>query len=146
LITVGLTLIAVTAASSSAQTNAWNGTWKLNVAKSQLNGPTFIIKVTGKAEFGISTRSFNYKLLCDGKFRTVVGNRSLACLNATATTMDTAEKENGKLLNTVHRELSADNRILTQTMVAFDEHGSPKNLSKNLRSVLKIHWPCRGVE
>lgn len=124
-------LLAVTALPVAAEANAWDGTWKLNEAKSQLSGPTFTIAILGKGEFQIVTRSYDYKLTCDGKYRPVFGNRSLACLKATANTMDTAERENGRPLNTVHRELSADGKTLTQTMVAIDAHGMKKTTRRD---------------
>jgi hypothetical protein len=124
-----LLLVAVVAP-SFAESNAWNGSWKLNLAKSHLIGPTFTIAILGKGEFQIVTRSYNYKLICDGKYRPVFGNRSLACTNTSATTMDTAEQEDGKSLNTIHRELSADGKTLVQTMIAIDEHGSKKTTQR----------------
>jgi hypothetical protein len=110
----------------TAESNAWDGTWKLNKAKSQLNGVTLTITILSKGEFQIVTKSYNYKLICDGKYRPAFGGRNLACVKATAFTMDTAEKENGRMLNMMHRELSSDGKNLTQTVVAIDEHGSKK--------------------
>jgi len=124
-------LLAVPVLPSSAESNAWDGTWKLNEMRSQLSGPAFTITILGKGEFQVVTSSYKYRLICDGKYRPMVGNRSLACLKTTTTTMDTAEQENGKLLNTVHRELSSDGKTLTQTMVTIDEHGSGKLTHRN---------------
>ena len=119
-----LLLASTLTASGRAEPNAWDGTWKLNVAKSHLSGPTFVIKSLGKNEFQILTSSLTYKLLCDGQYRPVVGNRTVACLKATEKAMDTAEKTNGRLLNTAHRELSSDGNMLKQTMVSIDERGA----------------------
>jgi hypothetical protein len=124
-------LLAITALPVAAEANAWDGTWKLDKAKSQFSGPTFTIAILGKGEFQIVTRSYDYKLICDGKYRPVFGNRSLACLKATANTMDTAERENGRSLNTVHRQLSADGKTLTQTMVAIDAHGTKRTTRRD---------------
>jgi hypothetical protein len=123
-------LLAATVLPSAAESNAWGGTWKLNAAKSQLNGVAFTITIMGKGEFQIVTKSYNYKLICDGKFRPVFGERSLACVKATATTMDTVERGNGRMLNTMHRELSPDGKTLTQAVVAIDEHGSKRTTQR----------------
>jgi hypothetical protein len=130
-------LLAVLVLPSSAEANAWDGTWKLNEMKSHLGGPAFTITILGEGEFQVVTSSYNYRLICDGKYRPMVGNKSLACLKTTATTMDTAEKENGKLLNTVHRELSADGKTLAQTMVRIDEQGSGKLTHRDFTRVSK---------
>jgi len=129
---VGALLLAATVLPSStvAESNAWDGTWKLNEAKSQLGGPTFTITVLPQGEFQIVTRSLSYKLICDGQYRLVVGHRSLACVNGTLTSMDVAERDNGKPVNTVHRELSPDGKTLTQTITTIDEHGPGKSVRK----------------
>jgi hypothetical protein len=113
-----------------AESNAWDGTWRLNEAKSQLGGPTFTITILPKGEFQIVTRSLSYKLICDGKYRPVVGHRSLACVSGTLTSMDVAEKDNGKPVNTVHREVSSGGKTLTQTITTVDEHGPGKSVRK----------------
>ncbi len=113
-----------------AESNAWNGSWKLNAGKSQLGGPTFTITILPQGEYQIVTRSLSYKLICDGKYRPVMGHRSLACVNGTLTSMDVAERDDGKPVNTVHREISADGKALTQTITTIAEHGPGKSVQK----------------
>ena len=117
---------------AKAESNAWDGKWRLNPGKSQLGGPTFTITISilPQGEFQIVTRNLSYKLICDGKYRLVVGHRSLACVNGTLTSMDVAERDNGKPVNTVHREISPDGKSLTQTITTIDEHGPGKSVRK----------------
>jgi hypothetical protein len=46
-------VLAVAVLPSSAESNAWDGTWKLNEAKSQLGGPTFTLTISPKGEFSV---------------------------------------------------------------------------------------------
>ena len=115
----------------TAESNARNGTWKLNEEKSQLGGPTFTIMILPKGEFLLVTRSLRYKLICDGKYRPVMVHRSSACVNWTLTSMDVAERDGGRPVNIVHREVSLDGKTLTQTITTTDE----RRLSKATRRV-----------
>jgi hypothetical protein len=126
----GLILLLATALPSPAQPNAWNGTWRLNERKSQSSGPTFNMTISPQGEFRIVTSSFSYKFYCDGKYRIVTGHRSLACLKATATTMDVAEKDNGIPVSTVHRELSADGKTLTQITTAISPNRQKESVKR----------------
>jgi hypothetical protein len=127
-----IVVVIVTGASSDGafgQTNAWNGTWRLNQAKSRLGGPTFTIAVLPGGGFKITTRNISYTLICDGKYRPV-GQRNLACTEGTLTTMDVAERDGGRAVNTVHREVSPDGKSLIQTISTVEEHGSGKSTQK----------------
>jgi len=115
---------------SSAESNAWDGTWRLNEAKSQLGGPTFILTISPKGEFQIVTASLSYKFYCDGKYRLVTGHRTLACVKATATAIDVLEKDNDKLIGRVHRELSTDGKTLTQTATEFGQSQPQKSVKR----------------
>lgn len=127
-------ILLITAAYSSSalgQANAWDGTWRLNVAKSHLGGPTFTIAILPGQAFKITTRNISYTLICDGRYRPVTGQRSLACMKGSLVTMDVSEKDGGRLVNTVHREVSADGESLTQTITALEEHGPGKSIQKS---------------
>jgi hypothetical protein len=125
-----LIVLAVAVLPSSAESNAWDGTWKLNEAKSRLGGPTFILTISPKGEFQMVTASLSYKFYCDGKYRLVTGHRTLACVKATATTVDVVEKDNDKLIGRMHRELSADGKTLTQTATEFGQSQSQKSVKR----------------
>jgi hypothetical protein len=107
-------LLANTTVYCQGEPNAWNGTWKLNHAKSELSGPTFIITISPEGEFQMTTANLSYKFYCDGKYRPLIGHRSLACLKTSKTSLDISEKEDERLVGTVHRELSPDGKGLTQ--------------------------------
>src|ERR1700729_3269273 len=76
-----------------AQSNAWNGTWKLNEAKSH-TGPSFSLAITPQGEYQITSGSYAYKFLCDGKYYPIVGHDMIACLKATDGVLDAAFKVN----------------------------------------------------
>jgi len=111
------------------QANAWDGTWRLNAAKSRLGGPTFTIAILPRGGFKITTRNIGYTLICDGKYRPVTGQRSLACTKGTLTSMDVEERDNGRPANAVHREVSPDGKSLIQTITTVED-GPGKSIRK----------------
>jgi hypothetical protein len=123
-------LLATTVLQGLAESNAWDGTWRLNQARSQLSGPTFNMTISPKGEFRIVTASYSYKFYCDGKYRLVMGHRSLACLKASVSTMDVAEKDNDTLVSMVHRELSADGKSLTQTTTMINQNRRQESVKR----------------
>ncbi len=104
----------------------WNGTWKLNPAKSSYQGTVFTISISVDGEYryddGNSNSSFT--LRCDGKDRPMGNGRTQVCVKSSATALDLTRKGNGVKTNAYHWELSADRKVLIATATAFGPSGS----------------------
>ena len=101
----------------------WNGTWKLNPAKSSFQGPIFTISISADGEYRYDDGSSSFTFRCDGKDRPIGKNRTRACVKSSATVLDLTQKENGVKTNANHWELSADGKVLTSTATEFRPSG-----------------------
>ncbi|HET9331864.1 MAG TPA: hypothetical protein VFO23_15165 [Steroidobacteraceae bacterium] len=119
------TLLALVAGTAAAADSPWNGTWKLDAAKSHLTGQTFTYsKGPGEMlhyEDG-STASFDFGL--DGKEYKSWGNRTVSFTAAGHNTWDTQSKAGGRVLDTGHFVLSEDGKTLTMTFDGKKPDGS----------------------
>jgi hypothetical protein len=100
----------------------WNGTWKLDPAKSS-QGPLITISISPDGEYRYDNGAWSFTFRCDGKDQTIGKNRTQACVEGKGTTLDLTRKENGEKTNAYHWELSADGRVLTATATAFRPSG-----------------------
>ena len=111
-----------------AAENPWVGTWKLDPSKSHLVGDTFDYS---KAKNGLihysdgSTASFDFGV--DGKEYKSWGNHSVIWTPAGPNTWNTVVKQDGAVIYSMRRELSADGKILTLTMTGNRPDGTPAN-------------------
>jgi hypothetical protein len=99
-----------------AADSPWNGTWKLNEAKSKMTGDTFTIMVNPDGHIHFSNGStIEYTFACDGKDYTTIADRSVSCQKTSDNVYDTTQKIAGKDYSTSHREISADGKTMTVT-------------------------------
>ena len=109
-------LLALPAGAASAADSPWNGTWKLDAAKSQLTGQTF--SYSGRPggmlhyEDG-STASFDFGI--DGKEYKTWADRTTAWTAAGKNAWDTVTRAAGKVRAKGHIVLSEDGKTLTMT-------------------------------
>ena len=100
----------------------WNGTWKLNPAKSSYQGQVLTISISAEGEYRFD-ESTSHTLLCDGRARPIGNNRTLACVRSGDTVLDIIEKENGVKTRATHNELSTDRKVFTTTVTKFRTNG-----------------------
>ena len=105
----------------------WNGTWKLNEPRSSIPGPSVSITIspTGEYHFDNGTQSYNFR--CDGREYAMANNRTLSCLQRSASVIDTTSKENGTKVGSAHWELSSDQKMLIIKRTSFHTDGSAKS-------------------
>lgn len=103
--------IALAAIPCVASGSSWDGTWKLNVAKSKMTGQTVKITQNGNM-YTLDSGSFKFNFACDGKNYNILPDRTLSCTGRGGS-YTLVEKVNGKLYATVKREISADGKTLT---------------------------------
>lgn len=104
--------LALAAAPCFAAGQSWNGTWKLNVAKSKFTGDTFTIEAKGNM-MQYSNGVVSYEFACDGKPYTVIADRTMTCTGSPAAGYDYETKAGDNVLAKSHRAISADGRTMT---------------------------------
>jgi hypothetical protein len=109
-------LLALPAGAASAADSPWNGTWKLDPAKSHLTGQTFTYseRPGGMLHYEDgSTASFDFGL--DGKEYRSWANRTTSWTAAGKNAWDTVTRADGKLRSKGRVSLSEDGRTLTMS-------------------------------
>lgn len=118
-----LAALAALAVPAFAANSPWDGTWKLNEAKSKMTGNTFTLSQSGG--MFTYTGEITYKFACDGKEYPIIADRTTSC-SIHGNTYDSTWKASasGKTLATTHRELSPDGRTLTMATHEMRPDGS----------------------
>jgi hypothetical protein len=104
---------ALAAAPCIGVAQSWNGTWKLNEAKSKLSGTTFTYSDKGNGMMHYSDGSFDYDYACDGKPYTTLPNSTVTCTGSPQTGYDYVYKTDGKVTGNARRTFSANGTIMT---------------------------------
>ena len=115
-----LTLIAAAQtglAQGTVPSSAWNGTWKLNQAKSKLTGDTFTLAALPNGGFHLSTpsHSLDRDYPCDGTDYPVIADRTGTCKKIDDRHYEMAGKVAGKPEWHGTSVVSEDGRYLTNT-------------------------------
>lgn len=109
-------MLTLPAGAAIAADSPWNGTWKLDPAKSHLTGQTFTYSARPNGmlhyEDG-STASFDFGL--DGKEYKTWADRTVSWNAAGKNSWDTVTRSAGKVLSKGHYALSGDGRTLTMS-------------------------------
>ena len=108
-----------------AAASKWDGTWKLNPAKSRMTGATVTISQNGNM-YTADTGAFKFTFACDGKDYHFLPDRTMSCTgNGRSFTM--VAKINGKLYSTTKREISTDGKTLTDVTTGTRPDGTSFN-------------------
>jgi hypothetical protein len=99
------------AAPCFAAGSPWDGTWKLNQAKSKMTGSTFTISLDG-GMYTVDTGTIKFQYACDGKDYTIIADRTISCTGG-GNSFTVGIKVAGKPYSTTHRTISADGTTLT---------------------------------
>ena len=105
-------VVALAAAPCFGAGPSWDGTWKLNEAKSKATGYTFTIEAKGNM-MHISFGSVSYDFACDGKAYPTTEGQTLTCTGSPAEGYHNVTKFGDTVLYESHRMLSADGKTLT---------------------------------
>lgn len=117
-------LLALPVGAASAADSPWNGTWKLDAAKSHLTGQTFTYseRPGGMLHYEDgSTASFDFGL--DGKEYKTWADRTTAWTAAGKNAWDTVTRAAGKVHAKGHVALSEDGKTLTMTLTGTRPDG-----------------------
>jgi hydrogenase maturation protein HypF len=89
-----------------------------------------------KGGYQVNTGAYSFRFFCDARDYPTVGTNTIARVRVTATRMDTMLNENGRLINTTHRELSERRDTLSSPIPTF-AHQS--------RKLIRVHGVVQGV-
>ena len=104
--------LALAAAPCLAAGPSWNGTWKLNAAKSKMTGATFTIEAKGNI-LHYSRGTIAYDFACDGKAYPTIADRTITCTGSPTAGYDYTAKAGDKVLSKWRRTFSADGNTMT---------------------------------
>jgi len=105
---------ALASVPSIAAASSWDGTWKLDAAKSKLTGDTYTIEAMGNGMMRYSNGStIAYDFACDGKAYPVIADRTMTCTGSPSAGYSYVDKAGDKVIGRSHDTLSADNKTLT---------------------------------
>ena len=118
-------VISSVAAPALAADSPWNGTWKLNEAKSNFTGNTFTYSMNPNGTLHYSNGSnVSFNFACDGKDYPSVADRTISCTKADGATYDFTYKAAGKVLGTSVTVISSDGKSITDTYKATKPDGT----------------------
>ncbi len=114
--------LALAAAPCLAAGTSWDGTWKLNAAKSKMTGQTVTITQNG-GMYTLDAGTVKFNFACDGKDYNVFPPQTLSCTGS-GNSYTLVEKANGKLYATIKRHISADGKTLTDVSTGTRPDGT----------------------
>jgi hypothetical protein len=101
----------------------WNGTWKLNPAKSNTAGPSFTISITPDGMYHSGSADFR----CDGKVYPAANSFTITCTQKGSSDLEIVDFKNGSKTYTAHWVLSPDGKSLATQSTTIQADGSAKS-------------------
>ncbi|HEY1560891.1 MAG TPA: hypothetical protein VGF71_08380 [Caulobacteraceae bacterium] len=117
-------ILAGVAVPALALAGPFDGTWKLDTAKSKFTGDTMTYTKTATGYHFSNGGPVSYDFAVDGKDFTIIPSRSVAWSKAAGGGWDIVTKANGKVISKAHRTLSADGKTMTSTYVEYRPDGT----------------------
>src|SRR4051812_46483718 len=91
-------ILTFTAGSLWAQAPSFDGTWKLNIAKSQLTGQTVTFEKKPNGLLHFDSQGFAYDFDLEGKEHPTPDGGTTAWTQVNPTTLETTNRANGKVI------------------------------------------------
>lgn len=117
-------LMTVSVLPCVAMGQSWDGTWKMNLAKSKVTGDTFVIEDKGTGLMHFAGGSISYDFACDGKVYVSFADRNTTCIKSAKDQYDFVDKAGDKLMDKERWTFSADGKMLTVRGTATRPDGS----------------------
>ncbi len=121
------------AGASWAQAPAFGGTWRLNVAKSQLTGQTVSFEKKPDGLIHFDSQGFSYDFDLEGKEHPTPDGGTTAWKQVNSTTWDSTSRVNGKVVSTYRSVVKGDALGVTIRMLKAD--GTSSDMNVNLTRV-----------
>ena len=107
-----------------ALASPFDGTWKLDTAKSKFTGDTLTYTKTATGYRYANGGPVSYSFAIDGKDNTIVPGRTMAWTKAADGGWDVVAKANGKVTSRAHRSISADGKTMTSSYTDYRPDGT----------------------
>ena len=107
-----------------AAVNPWNGTWKLNDARSKRTGSVDTI-TQSDGKYTVATSGITLSFRCDGAEYPMPGGRMMTCSKVSDTAMHLVFKAGGEELSQVDRTLSDNGETMTMVATGKAPDGTP---------------------
>lgn len=104
--------------------SAWNGTWKLNVSKSEAYGRYSTIAIAPNGVVTLTNEAFSFNFRCNNEEFQNGAARSTACTALNARQWKLTNRTNGKDTGTAIWDISPDSRTLTIRPNTFQGDGT----------------------
>ncbi|MGA2951867.1 MAG: hypothetical protein ABSD80_06500 [Caulobacteraceae bacterium] len=118
-----LALSAALCFCGGALASPFDGTWKLDPARSKLTGDTFTYSKAAKGFHYSNGSTIAYDFAVDGKDYPMFSDRTVAWTAAGPNAWDAVSKAHGVVVSKAHRTLSADGKTLTASYTEFHPNG-----------------------
>ena len=119
------TALAVVCVPCLAADSPFDGTWKLNPAKSKLSGESYTVSMKADGMFHFSAGgAIMYDYACDGKPYPAMADRTISCTTSADGVTDYTFKIGDRTLRTMHEVIAADGKTLVETHVSYRPDGS----------------------
>ena len=118
-------LAATCTTACHASDSLWNGTWKLNDAKSKRTGSVDTISQSADGKYTVATSGLTLSFACDGADYPMPGGRTMSCVRVNPTTMHTVFKADGDELAQVDRTLADNGKTMHVVDTGKAADGTP---------------------
>ena len=122
---LGAALVAACVPVCHAADNPWNGTWKLNEAKSKMTGGTDTISKDASGKFTVASSGLTFSFGCDGAQYPLPGGRMLACTKTSDMALHLVITAGSDELAQMDRTLSDGGKTMTVVETGKAQDGTP---------------------
>lgn len=128
-------LCAATVSPCLAANSPWNGTWKLNNAKSNFTGDTFSITMKDDGAFRYSDGPITYDFACNGTAYPTFANRTITCTGGVQRGYTFTMKAGSTVLSKSYRVISPDGKTMTVQNTTTNPDGSTSMYQETYKRV-----------
>lgn len=125
----GIAIVVAIAAASLAQAPTFSGTWKLNVAKSQLTSQTVTFEKKPNGLIHFDSQGYTYDFDLEGKEHPLPDGGTTAWRQVDPATWETTNRANGKVIVTYRSVVKGDSMELVMAMPKAD--GTSTDMTSN---------------
>lgn len=120
---------------SLAAGSQWNGTWKLNDAKSNFTGDTFSITMKDDGSFSYTDGPISYDFACNGNAYPTFANRTITCTGGVQRGFTFTMKAGSTVLSKSYRVISPDGKTMTVQDTDINPNGTSTSYEETYKRI-----------
>ena len=128
-------LCAAAASSCYAATSPWDGTWKLNDAKSNFTGDTFSITQKDDGALSYTDGPISYDFACNGTAYPTFANRTITCTGGPQRGYTFTMKAGSTVLSKSYRVISPNGKTMTVQDTDMNPDGSSSTYQETYQRI-----------